>query len=163
MQKVKIVSLSWNLVPRLIRICRIQWCCSLSLVWTQNTLFRQLCSKKSKFVSLSWNLVPWLIRICRIQWWCFFLSFGWKYPFLSKFDPKNQNCWYKLKFGTYGDVHFFSFQLEVPFLSKFGPKNQSLSWNLVPRLFPRSRIHCWCSLFLFKTGNAVFRQIWSKT
>ena len=30
-QKVKIVSLSWNLVPRLIRICRIQWCCSVFL------------------------------------------------------------------------------------------------------------------------------------
>ena len=27
-QKIKIVSLSWNLVPRLIRTCRIQWWCA---------------------------------------------------------------------------------------------------------------------------------------
>ena len=30
-QKIKIVSLSLNLVPRFIRICRIQWWCSLFL------------------------------------------------------------------------------------------------------------------------------------
>ena len=28
-QKIKIVGLSWNLVPTVIRIWRIQWCCSL--------------------------------------------------------------------------------------------------------------------------------------
>ena len=28
-QKIKIVSFSWNLVPRLIQICRVQWWCSL--------------------------------------------------------------------------------------------------------------------------------------
>ena len=28
-KKIKNVSLTWNLVPRLIRICRILWCCSL--------------------------------------------------------------------------------------------------------------------------------------
>ena len=36
-QKFKIVSLSWNLVSRLIWICRIQWCCSLFLFFTGNT------------------------------------------------------------------------------------------------------------------------------
>ena len=30
-QKLKIISLSWNFVPRLIQICRIPWRCSLSL------------------------------------------------------------------------------------------------------------------------------------
>ena len=30
-QKIKIISLSWNLVPRLISICWIQWWCSLFL------------------------------------------------------------------------------------------------------------------------------------
>ena len=30
-QKIKIFSLSWNLVPRLIQICRIKWHCSLFL------------------------------------------------------------------------------------------------------------------------------------
>ena len=76
-QKIKIVSLSWNLVPRLIRICRILWSC-----FTGNTLlfkfgrknknfqFKQKFSvldrkhplranlvQQIKIVSLSWNLV----------------------------------------------------------------------------------------------------------
>ena len=38
-QKIKIFSLSWNLVLRVIRICRVQWCCSLFLFYTRNTLF----------------------------------------------------------------------------------------------------------------------------
>ena len=33
-QTMEIVSLSWNLVPRLIRICIIHWCCSLFLFST---------------------------------------------------------------------------------------------------------------------------------
>ena len=47
-QKIKIISLSWNLVLTPIRICRIQWCCSLFLFLNGNTLFRQIWSKKSK-------------------------------------------------------------------------------------------------------------------
>ena len=47
-QKVKIVSLSWNLGTSLIRICRIDWCCSLFSFVTGNTLFVQIWSKKSK-------------------------------------------------------------------------------------------------------------------
>ena len=34
-QKVKIISWSWNVVARLIRICRTQWCCSLFLFWVE--------------------------------------------------------------------------------------------------------------------------------
>ena len=36
-QKIKIVSLSWNLVSILIWICKIQWRCSLFLFSTENT------------------------------------------------------------------------------------------------------------------------------
>ena len=38
-QKIKIVSLSWNFVPKPIRICRIHWWCSLFLFSTRNTFF----------------------------------------------------------------------------------------------------------------------------
>ena len=38
--QIEIVSLSWNLVARTIRIWRIQWWCSLFLFSTRNTLFR---------------------------------------------------------------------------------------------------------------------------
>ena len=47
-QKIKVISLSWNLVPRLIQICKIQWWCSLFLFSTRNTLFGTIWSKKSK-------------------------------------------------------------------------------------------------------------------
>ena len=44
-RKIKIVSLSWNLVPRPIRICRIQWWCSLFPFLTENTFFVHIWSK----------------------------------------------------------------------------------------------------------------------
>ena len=43
--KIKIISLSWNLVPRLIQIYRIQWWCPFFLFSTGNTLFGQTCPK----------------------------------------------------------------------------------------------------------------------
>ena len=58
-QKVKIISWSWNLVARLIRICRIQWCCSLFLFLSGNTLFGQIWFKKSK---LSFYVEIWYLH-----------------------------------------------------------------------------------------------------
>ena len=75
-QKVKIASLSWNSVPRLIQICRFQRWCSPFPFLTGNTLFGQIWSIKIKSVSLSWNLVLILIQICRIQWWCSLFLFS---------------------------------------------------------------------------------------
>ena len=45
-QKLRIISLSWNFVPRLIQICRIPWWYSPFLFSTGNTF---------KIVSLRWN------------------------------------------------------------------------------------------------------------
>ena len=47
-QNVKIVSLRLNLVASLIRICIIQWCCSLFSFSIENAVFGQMWSKKSK-------------------------------------------------------------------------------------------------------------------
>ena len=47
-QKVKIISLSWNLVPTLIRICWIQWRCSLFSFSNRNVFLGQIGAKKSK-------------------------------------------------------------------------------------------------------------------
>ena len=69
-QKIKIVSLSWNLVPTLIRISRIQWWCSFFSILDRKHPFWANLVQKVKIVSLSWNLVARLIRICRIQWRC---------------------------------------------------------------------------------------------
>ena len=38
-QKIKLVNLSWNLIPILILIFRIQWWCSLFLILTENAFF----------------------------------------------------------------------------------------------------------------------------
>ena len=67
-QKVKIVSLSWNFVLRLIQTCRIQWCCSLSLFLDRKHLFWANLIQNVKIVSSSWIMALRLIRKCRIQW-----------------------------------------------------------------------------------------------
>ena len=65
-QKLKIISLSWNFVSRLIQICRIPWWCSLFLFSTGNTFLgkygpkNQNCKFKLKFRTM-------LIWICRIM------------------------------------------------------------------------------------------------
>ena len=56
-QKVKIIRLNWNSIPRLIWTCRIQWHGLLNLFFrTGNTLFGQIFQKREIF-SLIWNLV----------------------------------------------------------------------------------------------------------
>ena len=47
-QKIKIINLSWNFMPRLIRICRIQWWCTVSPFSTGHTFFGQIWYKISK-------------------------------------------------------------------------------------------------------------------
>ena len=117
--KIKILSLSWNLVARLIRICRIQ--CAM-VIFTFSVLHRKYpfwanLVPKFKIVSLSWNL-PRLIRICRIHRRCSFFSvLNRKYPFRANFLHK---------------VNIVS-----------------LSWNLVPKLIRICKIQWWYSLLLF--------------
>ena len=55
-QKIKIVSLSWNLVLRRIQICRIQCWCSLVLFLTGSTLFWQISSKNSKLLKVKFDI-----------------------------------------------------------------------------------------------------------
>ena len=54
-QKTKIVSLSWNLVPKLIRTCRIQWWCSLFLYLTINILLEKIWSKNLKLFKVKFD------------------------------------------------------------------------------------------------------------
>ena len=69
------ISLSGNLLPRLIRICGTQWRCSLFLFTFSLYLFWVNLVQKIKIVSFSWNSVLRLIWICRIQWWCLLFLF----------------------------------------------------------------------------------------
>ena len=66
-KKIKLVSLSWNFLPRITWTCRIQCLCSLFLFKTSKNLFWANLVQKNKIVSLSRNFVPRLIWICRIQ------------------------------------------------------------------------------------------------
>ena len=79
--KIEIAISSWNLVPTLIRISRLQWCCSFFLYLIGNTLFGQIWSKKSK---LSVEAEIWYLLNSSMQnsMVMFILSvFDWKYPF----------------------------------------------------------------------------------
>ena len=48
-QKLKIISLSWNFVPRLIQICRISWWCLLFLILTGNNLLGKFSPKNQNY------------------------------------------------------------------------------------------------------------------
>ena len=92
-QKIKFINLSWNLVPRVIRICTIQRWCWLFMFSTKNTLFGQIWSKKK---NCQFKLKPRLIRIFIIQLWCsFFVAFDRKDFWGGKFVPKMFKivCW----------------------------------------------------------------------
>ena len=61
--KIRTVNLSWNLEPKLIRICRIQQTCSLLTFRWETRFFGKLCSKKENCqfklefgVSTNWNM-----------------------------------------------------------------------------------------------------------
>ena len=85
-QKLKIISLSWNFVPRLIQICRIPWWCSLfpfstvDTFWGKFGLKNQNCQFELKFRTR-------LIWVCRIMYKIcsnHFLCFRPEEPFLGK-------------------------------------------------------------------------------
>ena len=81
-QKIKTVWLRWILVSRLIQICSIRWGCSFRVFWTENNLFGKI----------------WFIMNSKVVFTFFVLDR--KYPFLSKFGPKNENCLFKMKLSN---------------------------------------------------------------
>ena len=83
-QKTQIVSLSWNLQPK------------LNFCFFGNNFLGKF-DEKIKIISLSWNLVARLIQIFRIQWQCSLFSnvhnvhiFDQKYPFWVNFVQKTK-------------------------------------------------------------------------
>ena len=79
-QKIKILRLSWSLLPRVIIVIRrSQWRCSLFLFSTRNTLYGQIWSKRMKLFFLGWNLV------CRLIHLFTFSVFDQKPPFWINF------------------------------------------------------------------------------
>ena len=85
LQKLKIISLSWKLVPRLIWMSRNQWWWrSLFLLLSGNTFFGQIWSK-----NLNFQFKP-KFDTNSIKTFTVLSSAG--NTLLDKFDSKNQNC-----------------------------------------------------------------------
>ena len=97
--------------------------------------------------------------MCRIQWWCsLFLFQTENNPFGANLVQKNQNCQFKLKFGTkttsimHNSMMMFTFSVfdwKYSFWAYLLPKFKIVcsEKNLVPRLFRIWRIQMWCSFF----------------
>ena len=120
-QKFKTASRSWNLVLRLIRICRIQWkklpfsdldgkypswanmiqnsklANYTEILYLDQFKYTKLDGGvhfvyfRLEIPFLGANLAPTLIRICRIQWWCLPFCLDRKCPFWAGFVQKMKN------------------------------------------------------------------------
>ena len=132
-KKIKIVCLRWNSASRLIRKCWIRWWCLLFLLWTKNTLFQQIWSKKSKLFNMKLgiytnsNMLNLLVMFT-------FSVLERKYPFWANLVQKDKivclQCSLVLRLifnyvEVDDDIQIFSFRLEITFLGKFGSKRQS--------------------------------------
>ena len=95
-----------------------------------------------------------------------FPAFDWKYPFGANFILEVE-VWY-LEFSNMQNssvVHFF------PILTRYNlfgeiwsqkPKIVSSSWNLVPWLIQKCRIHYWYSLFQFLARKSFLGKFGQK-
>ena len=99
-QKIKISSLSWNLILGLIRIWKIQWWCLIFLFLTKNIIFGKIWSKNSKLFVQSeiWYLDQF--EYAEFNGGVYYICFRLEIPSLVKFSLKNQSYQFKLKFGT---------------------------------------------------------------
>ena len=99
-QKLKIISLSWNFVPRLIQIGRIPWWCSPFPLSTGHIFLGKFGTKNQNW-QFKLNLVQRLIWISRIQWGCSLFLFLTINIFLEQIWSKNSKLfvqseiWYK--------------------------------------------------------------------
>ena len=102
-----------------------------------------------------------------------FFCFWVEILFLGKFGPKNQNFYFKLKFGTHTNSNMQNSMVVFTFSVSEGKcsfwanlvqkvKIINLSWNLVPTLIRIWRIQWLMFTFLFLIGHTLFGQIWSK-
>ena len=99
-------------------------------------------------------------------------SFRPETPFLSKFQPKIQNCQSMLKFGSQAncqleyaefkrDVHFSCFRPEIPFLGKFGPKSQNCQFEWKFDTYANVNMQDSMMVFIFSIFDQKF-LFWGK-
>ena len=114
------------------------------------------CQSELKFCTRLIWICGILYKICGLHFFCF----RPEKPVLGKSGQKNQNCQFKLKFGTKTNLNkqnsmmMFNFSVfDHKYLSwanlvqKF--KIVFSNWNLVQRLIRKCKIQWWCLFFLF--------------
>ena len=129
-QKIKILSLSSNLVPKLIRICRIQWC---------DAHFYCFCfSLEIPFLG---KFGPDKFEYAEVDGGVHFFVFRSQIPFLGNLVQKIKIVYLNWYLGPRiiqlcRIVHFSVFNRKYPFWANLVQKIKivSLSWKLVPRL-----------------------------
>ena len=107
-QKIKIAISSWNLVPTLIRACRIQCDVHSFCFWSEIPFSGKFGPKN---------------QIGNVHFFCFLFEI----PFLGKFVPKLQNSHLKLKFGTSSNSSMQNSMLMFIFLFLIG---NPLFWQI---------------------------------
>ena len=155
-QKIKIVCSKWNMIQRLIQICRIQ--CCIHVICLEISFLgkfdpkNQNCQLKLKSgTQTNLNTKNSVLKFI-------FSVFDWKYPSFWKFVPKIKTfCWSSNLDSKLIWIcrlrWWFSFFLDRKYppwfnlVQKF--KIVSLRRNLVSRLNWICKILWWCSLFLF--------------
>ena len=100
-QTLKFNCFKWNLVPRPIPPCKVQWRCIAFLFSTRNPLFGQICSKKPKLSVETELLHLKLLEEPEFNSGVHFFCFWVEVRILSKFGSKIKNCFFKVKFGTW--------------------------------------------------------------
>ena len=168
-KKNKMFCLRWNLLPRLIRICWIWWCCSRfetkisflgifglknlcaiwNFFWSGNTIFWANLVNQIKITCSRRN---WLPRI----WWQCSLFLLWTRNSLYGHN------WSKKKSELYQILsNILNWMMELIFLFWTGNtifwanflhqiKRFYLTWNFVPRLIWICWIRWWFTFFLFQ-------------
>ena len=147
--KITTVSLSWNLVSRLIRIFR-------NSKFNGDVYFFHYPPEKpflSKFASniqnCQFKLKPGTQTNLSNQDSMVIHKFCFRpeIPFLGKIDSKFQNCQFKLKFGIKTNSNMQN-SMEILTFSVWDRKHSFLA-NLVLRLIRICKIQWWCSHLLF--------------
>ena len=156
-QKSKILILSWNSEPTLIRTCRVQWWCSFVLFFIENTPFGQIWSKNQNY-QLKLKFGTWTnsnMQNSMMQFTLF--DFEWKNRFWVNLVQKVKIISWSWNFVPAliqkGRIQWccslFYFSVELRFLGKFGPKNQNSHFKLKFGTYTNSNMQSSMVMFIY--------------
>ena len=176
-QKIEIVSLQWNLIPRLIRTFRIQWWRSLFLFIPEILFLRKFGPKnedwqfKLKFGTQNNSNMQYsmtMLTLSVLDWKC---SFGGNLVQKVKIVSLSWILVSNLIRILQNSMMLFTFSIfnqKYPFCANMVEKLKvsSLSWSLIPRLIRLSSAHIFrfwpeitfLSIFGPKYQNCLFKM-----